>query len=512
MKRVKYIIIGAISVISIASCTKQSIYDEQVPQPASTEITFRASTSEMATKVDSDGQWERNDRVSITVGYQNGASYFLSRVHKEFNVNDHLGNMTAISQSDPISARTDAGQDYYAVYPYSAITSTTPFEDGSFLFDVDFANVMAGDGSINIKNEDFLVAQSLDDDDIAIDLMFEHQLAKIEIEFIPGGKNVTSVRNATTTVSGAPLKGKFHLKNRTFSNTQKAACPILTDYVSETKLQKAVLYVIPHTSSAGNEMVFTIRVNNEDHSWSPDVNTVFEKGKSYKYTVMVGDVAASVNGYVYQNLTSNLYYYSPTRLGDNSSRRELGAIVEIVSPAEPVTVRVAGINQQTPSFWDVLPSTESVETYDVDDPMANMRKALQFVIANNSYELDDLSVLFHIYRLNSGSSDIPTNAEMQSAINNVYISGAKEVWYLPAKNELEEVAQDIVDGRLNSLDRYPSMWYWSSTTYDNGLTEGVHACYTVSYGDDRRLHNSPIYKDCNGNRAMPMIVVDLDIN
>ncbi len=296
----------------MASCAKE----ETIKVDLSSDIAATFAASEIATRTSSN-TWEANDQVGIYM-YKSGdtdGTYSLAR-ENVLHTSDISGNFTVDTTLDPIYYPQSDAADFYAYYPYQALTAA-----GEYTADLTAQEL--NDGSFDQGAVDFMSAsltgKSKSTD--ALTFKFEHRLAMLTLIVTPNTSITTledveiSLNNIETEATFSPLTGAISTKESTLGSITMLSTETQTDQSNNVTEITATAIVLPGDLSSTAKVTFKFS-DTLSHSASFPAGTEFEVGMNHTYNIIVGyheanfTSGSSIEGWGTSELPSSDTIYS----------------------------------------------------------------------------------------------------------------------------------------------------------------------------------------------------------
>ncbi len=460
----KILLLLAVAILASCSDIAKDV-DSADTSSDSGSVGFTATISSDS-RVQSD-QFELNDMISVTA-FEEGATYKSDAAYTY--------NGKVFASEDPIVLKRESHLlSYIATYPVVDDLAST------FSFTVQ-SDQSTGD---NFELSDLLISTAEETNDLSPQLSFSHALSGMVVNFdngnLAGGGELTIYAKATTAIdldanSYAPMGDNV----------------ALTPAADGTSSYKVI--IAPQTISAGST-VATYKLDGNTYTWRAKNNLEFEPGCSYEYdwiidiesiTLTSPDLVAAGSSPTLSVdiLPENATYSDVTwsaKSGDYLTITPDGVIttIEDGTATVTVTVKVSEYESITKDF-DIIVSSR--EVYEVGDYYPNAENPVGIVfeisnsgingkvisligdevsLANNSSASNKWLTFSTILLQNYGTDNYDGLLNMQTALSttsgdisqypiynwvhtnlngggdvSIYASGATDVWYIPALQEI----------------------------------------------------------------------------
>ncbi len=281
----KKILISALTLVALASCSKENTTVESIDTNASVAATF---TSAAITRV-ADNAWEAGDKIGITM--LKSGTYTLADGDYEsipYTVNAAGANGTFTADNRVIYFPADGSDvDFVAYYPYSTVDEdnnvSISVADQSYE-DIDFLAAIARNYSK--ANPTVQFANNIETETYTA---FAHQLSKLIIT-LKAGEGIDDLAGLTTTIKGQYTTAKFNIYTGEYSAMVNEAN---ITAITEADGSKAEALLIPTEAIAGTSIVFTLDGN--DYTW--DTSAIpFYQGKEFNYEITITKTGVEVTG------------------------------------------------------------------------------------------------------------------------------------------------------------------------------------------------------------------------
>ncbi len=247
--------------IAAIGCAKDNI-GEATPSSGAIEFSATVESDETRLSESDDCAWSEGDAIGI---FTNNSS---DAYNMKFIVSD-VGNGTMTSE---VSLYASEQRTYYAYYPHSS--------------DHDATSEISIDCTKSQVNP-LLWATSVDATtaSTAVELGFKHLFSKVTFSLTVGGVDATLLGdNPAATLTGANAKANFVITgDGSFSS-------VSTGDISLTiSSGKITAYLLPGDYTTGGVTLWITADDTLNNTFYYPINEEWESGKSYAYTVTVGE-------------------------------------------------------------------------------------------------------------------------------------------------------------------------------------------------------------------------------
>ncbi len=456
MKKLILSTVIAVTAMMFTSCDSNSNVD--TPFDGEVRITSGIGTRASGTN------WGSGDAIGVYMNLYQGDLGALGE-NIEYTTASGDGNFESTS---PLYFPTEDNTpvDFLAYYPYVTDGSFDPTAYGvdvSNQDDLTLIDLMTA-SSTN-------VARSSD----AVSLEFYHKLSNIVINITPGsGLSASDLAGLSVTLSGTDTKAFYNLVSDEITLGGEVADITLNTAADGLSAEGIV---IPQTLS-GVKLSFTTTSYGTFEA-SITSTAEFTIGNQYVYNVTVNTGGITISNALIYSWTggngagedldaqpeSTTTTTSPAAIGDyyysdgtwstdlDKSKTAIGVIFSVGT--DGTSGKVVSLDSSRSYEW-VYPSTSLDDAY---EEIICTRWSTEYVITGATSESDGLANMAVITSISDWKVNYPAFAWVDSKNTNgtTYISGAKDVWYLPAFQELKELFAGMCGLKLD----------------ENGAVEGV---------------------------------------
>lgn len=303
MNRTSLLTVAVAATILLAGCSRDE--SPNIPMEKDGRTALNATGGIRALSRAHDAAWDTNDQIGIFMLKTTTTEISEAAENRKYKTSDGTGRFTPAADDQTIYFPITGGTDFMAYYPWQEIAKDA---SDKYLYAVN-VSTQSSQKAIDLLVADKVIGRDKEHPDVAF--VFSHKLVKIHLTEIKHGDGLTAAD-----LNGLTIKLTEQRINATYDVIaggevvvngagDKTDIPLLVAANS----QSAEAIVLPVTSTAGMELVFTL-TNGEVFRWAIDSaadskSTQFVAGNKYSYKITISRrgliVTSTVNDWVAGN-------------------------------------------------------------------------------------------------------------------------------------------------------------------------------------------------------------------
>lgn len=302
MSRTKLMAAAVVATILITGCNTE---EKPVVPQRDNERALNVTGGIQALTRAHDATWDANDAIGIFM-FATGTTTISEEAE-----NRQYITATGNSNFSPVTTPTDqtiyfpiTGQtDFMAYYPWQSITKNA---DDKYLYAVDVAT-QTSQKAIDLMAADKVSGKDKDNTNVAFE--FTHKLVKIALTEIKHGDGLTAIDllGLTVKLSNQYTQATYDVVagGEVTVNTTGQASDVALLVATDSRSAEAI--VLPATSTAGMELVFTL-TNGDVYRWelsNASQTSAFAAAHKYSYKITVSKKGLSVTSTITDWVSGN---------------------------------------------------------------------------------------------------------------------------------------------------------------------------------------------------------------
>lgn len=301
MSRTKLMAAAVAATVLITGCSKEE--NPTTPQRDNDRALNVTGGIQALTRAH-DATWENDDAIGIYM-FENTSTTISEEAENRKYTTTGNGNFSPVTTPTdqtiyfPITGKTD----FMAYYPWQSITKDA---SNKYLYAVDVSS-QTSQKAIDLMAPRKVTGKDKDNKDVAFE--FTHKLAKIALTEIKNGDGLTAndLLGLTVKLTKQYTKATYDVVagGEVVVNTTESTSEVTLLVATDSKSAEAI--VLPATSTAGMELVFTL-ANRDEYRWAlsnATQSSAFAAAHKYSYKITISKKGLNVTSTITDWVSGN---------------------------------------------------------------------------------------------------------------------------------------------------------------------------------------------------------------